>query len=425
MAKVLIAFLGTGRKDRNEMSKYAYEFANYQFNDGKSIATPFFADAMMQYYDISKVLLIGTPGSMWGEVYRYFCNKKGIEPNETKWLEISEYCEKATKDSPLRIPHQDVIEQTIGNESKIILLHYGLNRNEQDINAATFLSLESYINNNDEIYLDITHSFRSLPMYMMNMLLYIKTISNKNIQIKNISYGMFEASFRTQEGHVITPVVNLTETEHIMDWIIGAYSFQEYGNSYKIAALLEQIGMQNEANRFHEFSDEMNLNHLDGLQSQVQKLSALKNKTFPAIPNAIIPKTIKQYISAFSTNNAAVFQYKIACWQYNHKNYASSYLSLLEAILTYIIECGKINTGSSKDDAELAKQILRDSNPGNIPDFAICAKAFKDINHIRNTIAHQTHNERGAYNSKTLIQTLQKSIENLRPTFQNLDKSNR
>ena len=139
----------------------------------------------------------------------------------------------------------------------------------------------SYINNNDEIYLDITHSFRSLPMYMMNMLLYIKTISNKNIQIKNISYGMFEASFRTQEGHVITPVVNLTETEHIMDWIIGAYSFQEYGNSYKIAALLEQIGMQNEANRFHEFSDEMNLNHLDGLQSQVQKLSALKNKNFP------------------------------------------------------------------------------------------------------------------------------------------------
>ena len=68
MSKVLIAFLGTGRKDRNEKSKYAYETANYQFDNGKSVATPFFADAMMQYYDIQKVLLIGTPGSMWGEV---------------------------------------------------------------------------------------------------------------------------------------------------------------------------------------------------------------------------------------------------------------------------------------------------------------------------------------------------------------------
>lgn len=420
MSKVLIAFLGTGRKDRNEKSKYAYEAANYQFDNGKSVATPFFADAMMQYYDIQKVLLIGTPGSMWGEVYRYFCAKNGIELDETLWLEISEYCENATKDSPLEIPHQDRIEQAMGNGSKVILLHYGLNKSEQDTNAATFLSLEKYINRNDKIYLDITHSFRSLPMYMMNLLLYIKTISDKQVKIANISYGMLEASTRNAAGQSITPVVNLTDTEHIMDWIIGAYAFKEYGNSYKIAELLDAEGDKEAAYRFREFSDEMNLNHLDGIQSQVQKLSAIKKRTFSTIPNAILPNAINTYIKAFKANSDAQFQYKIACWHYEHKNYASSYLSLLEAIITHVVECCHINTGSSLDDSQLAKEMLRGNvaeGVCHISNFDECQKAFKNINHIRNTIAHQTNNVWGATNSKKLIRTLKESIDLLKPVF--------
>lgn len=420
MSKVLIAFLGTGRKDRNEQSKYAYEAANYQFDNSKSVATPFFADAMMQYYDIQKVLLIGTPGSMWGEVYRYFCVKNGIELDETLWLEISEYCENATKDSPLEIPHQDRIEQAIGNGSKVILLHYGLNKSEQDINAATFLSLEKYINKNDEIYLDITHSFRSLPMYMMNLLLYMKTISDKQVKIANISYGMLEASARNAEGQSITPVVNLTDTEHIMDWIIGAYAFKEYGNSYKIAELLDAESEKEAANRFREFSDEMNLNHLDGLQNQVQNLSAIKNRTFSTIPNAILPNAISTYIKAFKANSDAEFQYKIACWHYEHKNYASSYLSLLEALLTHVVECCEINTGSPLDDSQQAKEMLKGNiakGACHISNFNECQKAFKNINHIRNTIAHQTNNVWGATNSKKLIRTLKESIDLLKPVF--------
>lgn len=420
MSKVLIAFLGTGRKDRNEKSKYAYEAANYQFDDSHSVATPFFADAMMQYYDIQKVLLIGTPGSMWGEVYRYFCMKNGVELDETLWLAISEYCEKATKESPLDIPYQDVIEKAIGNGSKVILLHYGLNKSEQDYNASTFLSLEKYINRNDDIYLDITHSFRSLPMYMMNLLLYMKTVSDKQVRIANISYGMLEASTRTETGQSITPVVNLTGTEHIMDWIIGAYAFKEYGNSYKIAELLDADGEKNAANRFREFSDEMNLNHLDGIQNQVQKLSAIKNQTFSTIPNAILPSAINSYIRAFRANSAAEFQYKIACWHYEHKNYASSYLSLLEAILTHVVECCNINTGSSLDDSQQAKEMLRGNiakGVGHISSFDTCQQAFRNINHIRNTIAHQTNNPQGATNSQQLIRTLKQSIDLLKPVF--------
>lgn len=418
MSKVLIAFLGTGRKDRNEKSKYAYESANYQFDNSESVATPFFADAMMQYYGIQKVLLIGTTGSMWGEVYRYFCVKNDIELDETLWLEISEYCENATKDSPLEIPHQDRIEQAIGNGSKVILLHYGLNKTEQNINAATFISLEKYINRNDDIYLDITHSFRSLPMYMMNLLLYMKTVSDKQVRIANISYGMLEASTRIKTGQSLTPVVNLTDTAYIMDWIIGAYAFKEYGNSYKIVELLDMEGEKNAANRLREFSDEMNLNHLDGIQSQVQKLSAIKKQTFSTIPNAILPNAINSYIGVFGANSAAEFQYKIACWHYDHKNYASSYLSLLEAILTYVMECCHFDTGTSLENAQKAKDALNEPiNIAPINYFRECQTAFRKINHIRNTIAHQTNNARGATNSKKLICTLKESIDLLKPVF--------
>ena len=48
MAKVRISFLGTGRKDKKEQSKYAYEATYYQFENNEPIATPFFAEAALE-----------------------------------------------------------------------------------------------------------------------------------------------------------------------------------------------------------------------------------------------------------------------------------------------------------------------------------------------------------------------------------------
>lgn len=433
MAKILISFLGTGRKDKNNVSKYAYEQAYYQFGNDKPIATSFFADAMMQHYGINKVFLIGTPGSMLGEVYNHFSHKNGTNFQENKWIELSEYCENAKQDSPLDIPFLQDVEHSMGNESKVVLLHYGLNDCEQQENVAKFLDLEQYINAGDELYVDITHSFRSLPMYIMNLLLYIKVVSEKNVSIRNISYGMYEAYSKDSNGHCITPVVDITDIETIMDWIIGAYSFKEFGNSYKIADLMELEGRKDVTTRLTNFSDMMNLGYLDGIWHQISNFNAMKNFQYSPIPQRLLPQIIDEFNKQFTrVSTASSFKYNIAKWHFEHKNYASSYLVLLEAILTYVQETCEYDYDNAIDNSDFAKVILRAKRESTAKfsndEIESCRKAMqnhhygdlcnavKSINQIRNAIAHQQKREATA-SSKELIKILKDNLNLVAPVF--------
>ncbi|MDD3962408.1 MAG: TIGR02221 family CRISPR-associated protein, partial [Bacteroidales bacterium] len=53
-----------------------------------------------------------------------------------------------------------------------------------------FDTIYEQLEENDEVYFDITHSFRSIPMLCMVLLNYAKYL--KNITVKGIYYGAFE-----------------------------------------------------------------------------------------------------------------------------------------------------------------------------------------------------------------------------------------
>jgi len=67
----------------------------------------------------------------------------------------------------------------------------------------------------DEIYIDITHSFRSIPIIFMSVLNYAKF--TKNVNIKGIFYGAFEAKKENR-----APIFDLTLFNKITEWAIGA-----------------------------------------------------------------------------------------------------------------------------------------------------------------------------------------------------------
>ncbi len=417
MAKVLISFLGTAQPKERE-----YRMATYRFPDGANYIDKFVAKSLYQYYGIDRLILVGTTKSMWEEVYREFAEQKGIFDAKI-YDELGEFCIEASAETSPQIPFQNEIEVALGNDSKAIVIKYGLNDEELQFNAAKILGIEQYLNKGDDLYVDITHSFRSLPLYLMNTLIYLQNVSQKQIEIRHISYGMLDVT--SELGY--TPVVELNNLLVLNQWITGAYAFTQFGNAYQIADLLEKENEKDVANRLRDFSDEMNLNHLDGLQTQLNKLSAIKNRTdFSAIPNTIIPAAVSSYIKTLSVGSSstpnAAFQYKIACWQYEHKNYANAYLSLLESLLTYVQECCGYDEGSSVDNAAKGKLILRDDKSENtntlkVPSFEVCKSVYRDINHIRNTIAHQIIHSKGADNCKSLIRKLENAIISLKPIF--------
>lgn len=410
--KVLISFLGTGVYESKE--KRTYRTTNYHLEDEELGEFPFMSAALKKHYGIDTTLLIGTTHSMWEEVYRWYTSKKSPScTNEDVYLDIADACEKANHKSPLAIPHKESIEQVLGKDSKVVLIKYGINETEIKENVNIILSLQEHLQKNDELIVDVTHSFRSLPMYMMNLLIYLKNVSNKNISISHIYYGMFEA--RTELGFV--PIIDLKTIMDVNDWMIGAYSFSQFGNAYTISRLMKDEN-RSVTTLLTEFSNLMNLNYLFAIQNIAQRLSALKNMEYNTmLPQLIINPIVCDFVEKFHVHDEqkhALFQLKVARWQLDHKKYASALISSIEAMVTHVCEenrkVGEVvfekteKVWEDYDFRELAKERMRKGHDGEIPlkcDKELC-RIFKRLNPYRNSIAHhleQTENAQSIINA--------------------------
>ena len=420
MAKVLISFVGTGKFQTHDMTATRdYQKTNYRL-DGLDIGEfPFMAAGLMQHHHVDKVILIGTAHSMWEEVYRYFTELHGnVITDDTYWdtyRELADSCERATAKSPLDIPHKDEVEQAVGN-AHVVITRYGLDTKEIDENSNIILGIQQYLSNGDEVMVDITHSFRSLPIMIMNLLIYMQNVSRKNITITHIYYGMLEMFNENKKasatGEGFAPIIDLKNILTLNEWIIGAYSFSQYGNAYKISELLK--GIDNDtSSRLKSFSDEMNLNHLDAIEDEAGKLSSLKNKTYDSLlPEMIVKPVVADFLKEFGAvkNNHALFQYRLAKWHCEHMNYALSLICLQESIITYFCQQkGDGKDWKSKDKRDEVKKMNK-----------TCFETdYNKITRLRNCVAHSKEIEK---NARTMIRELQETLKHVGQVISDVEK---
>lgn len=397
MAKILISFLGTGPLTRDGNAQRMYRAAKYKLGDCTMECT-FVAKMLAQKENADKIFLIGTPHSMWEEVYASF---SGAEKDDNKWLEIGDYCDKANKDSDLTIPHKNDVEAALGPESKVILVHYGLNDAEIKENLEIVLSIIKDLKPRDEIVVDITHSFRSLPLIIMNLLFYLRTVNNPKVTISHIYYGMLEVS--RDLGYA--PIIDLKQVLDITDWTIGAYAFREFGISQQICELINCSNKDLEGH-LERFSTLLSLNYLGPLQQESQRLSCLKNYEYDSLFQSLtIKPVIEDFIKTFAKEDKPYrFQYNLAKWQFEKFNLLASMTTLLEATITYacsanagiiIPEIHKKLDWKDKESRDFCKKMLQSKNNN-----ATARKSFyvdqtlkdiyRSINNKRNNLVHQT-----------------------------------
>lgn len=387
MSRVLISFLGTGPSTGHNQGEYRR--ANYYFPEtGHNYESPFVADVICREYKIDKVLLVGTMHSIWDGVYDFFSKKSGLTPNIQVWEEIYWQCQNANHETPLsEIVHQAEIEQVLGNGSKLIPIHYGLNANEIEANSTIILGLEQYLDEGDELIIDITHSFRSLPMYMMNMLVYLQNVSKKNLRIKHICYGMLDVAYEMG----FAPIIELKDILRVNEWISGAYSFKRFGNADKIAELVRSAD-RDLSQQLDLFSKTKNLNHLAELERQSQELHLLlENHNLPDMARMIISPVVSDFIERLSIDpdskhRHSDFQYKLALWQRNNHNYAAAYISLTEAIITRLCESDGYDDPYQKDARDNIKIKIKEGYYM----YTGWDELYRNVSWRRNALAHNT-----------------------------------
>ena len=358
----------------------------------------FVAKMLAQKENADKIFLIGTPHSMWEEVYSSF---SGTDKDDNKWLEIGDYCDNANKDSVLSIPHKDDVEAALGPDSKVILVHYGLNDAEIKENLEIVLSIIKDLKPRDEIVVDITHSFRSLPLIIMNLLFYLRTANNPQVTISHIYYGMLEVS--RDLGYA--PIIDLKQVLDVTDWTIGAYTFREFGISRQICELINESNNDLKGH-LKRFSTLLSLNYLGPLQQESQRLSCLKNYEYDSLFQSLtIKPVIEDFIKTFAKETKPYrFQYNLAKWQFEKFNLLASMTTLLEATITYacstnegitIPEIHKKLDWKDKDSRDFCKKMLQ-SNKNNATakkSFQVdqtLKEIYRSINNKRNNLVHQT-----------------------------------
>lgn len=87
----------------------------------------------------------------------------------------------------------------------------------------------------DEVILDITHGFRSLPVLILLAASFLR--SAKGIAVKHVLYGAYEAKSGDQ-----TPVLDLAPFLTLLDWAGATNRFLETGDASKFRPLTETRG---------------------------------------------------------------------------------------------------------------------------------------------------------------------------------------
>jgi len=219
----------------------------------------------------------------------------------------------------------------------------------------------STFNENEEVIIDITHSFRFLPLLLTVMLNYTRQV--KNINIVAVYYAAFETLGTIQEIKTmpiekrIVPIFDLTPLIKLQEWTLATYDFTTNANT----SLLKNL-VQNEIKTI--ISNKKNLKKGEKLLRKTIKsldtvsknialcrgteivnfnydelrddLNELKKYDLVLKPAKLLIDVIKEKIKDFN-NNDILNGIKAAEWSIKHGLYQQAITLLQEVLITKIL----------------------------------------------------------------------------------------
>ena len=402
MAKILISSLGTGRKEEDGK----YKKADYEI-DGSIYTTSFIADALTQHLKIDKLFLVGTAKSIWDEAYEAF----GGADDEYQMKLMEQKDNGAISERSLEQFTRQVSEKLESSGSEALLIDYGINEDELWDIFGKYLDIAENINDGDELYLDITHSFRSLAMMSLVMTQFASSISDKKFALKGVYYGMLEYQSETEDN--IAPIVNLNILFELQEWIKAIDAIKKYSDFDPLVEILEKEGVEdNVYNAFIHLNNAIDMGNMASIQSFV-KSAGKKIRAIGESDNKVIKLLVNEVtalVDELDHEKISDFQYALAKWFYNNKNYAMSYMALAEGITTKACEIKGYDI-KSKEGRDAGKNYMKITKYDD--DFS--PKYPNGISQIRNNIAHQL-DSRGAGVDND-IKKLNYFIDRFKPFF--------
>lgn len=330
--KVFISVLGTG----------FYSQCQYINADFQSVETRFIQQASLGYAhaecwkstDVGYVLLTeGAKNLNWS------INISERENPRSKQMETYVGLEEAIRrmNLPIKIEGVDIPEGKTEEEMWSI-----------------FTVIFNLLEDNDELYIDLTHSFRYLPMLLLTLVNYAQFI--KQITVCQVSYGNYEARDQTTNQ---APIIDLLPLHTLQEWTFAAANFLQNGyikqlNNLCTRALkpltnsIEKKEKNPSANALSQYMKALNIaiedmkscrgvNILNGtnIREVIRWEKEITDSTLPVMA-PIIEKIRNSF--CFVASESIMNGYRSAKWCFDNQLYQQSLTILQENIISNICE---------------------------------------------------------------------------------------
>ena len=149
----LISFLGRN----TTASTTGYREADYQI-DGKSYKTPYFGFALAEHVKPTRMLLLGTVGSMWDVLIEAHAT---VGEKEEARLRLMDLAQTNNVNETILLEFAPLIEKRLGCPVDMKIIPYARDASEQ---IGILATVAHHIQAQESVIMDVTHGFRHLPM---------------------------------------------------------------------------------------------------------------------------------------------------------------------------------------------------------------------------------------------------------------------
>ncbi|MDO5774506.1 MAG: TIGR02221 family CRISPR-associated protein [Spirochaetales bacterium] len=370
MAYTLISFVGTGIKKDGE-----YQSTRYVFPDKKEFETKKFAEALLElkYRNFSKVVFVGTTTSAWEML---------AEGNDDLCMKLME----ARSDKNFSDELKKKLENYLSEKLQIpVVIKYHTDKIDEDTSLEIFNLYSSIVPEitDENILVDVTHSFRSMPILLYQAMQF--SIS-QNEKIKNVElvYGEYTSDEKCSY------VRNLSSYWKYSQITNAVSIFEEKLDGFALADLIEK-DWEAGCKAIKRFSEVVQTNFC--LQI-VEVSKQLKNslRKYPENAPAYLDKvknSVEKICKLINSENKSLSLslYEFSKFLYEHKLNVQAVICLQVAVETAICEhfASENQIGDYDWWKKYGQDELKKIESENKKDLKI---PLTNLEYFRNQVAH-------------------------------------
>jgi CRISPR-associated DxTHG motif protein len=220
-----------------------------------------------------------------------------------------------------------------------------------------------------EINLDITHSYRHIPIFTLIVLDMLSIKIKSKILLKNIIYVV--------ERNDSYEILELKDYITFMNFTKALKNFINYGNLYDFSQELKNFSKEQKVEEYAQLLEEtdfyLNFSLLDELQECFNKLNNNLNNNLSSIKKVLqkppfnyIYEDFVNFIRNFKKKKISEFQFELAKYYRKWNRYALEVIALREALISkyieeYIEEYEDEKKVTNRDERERVENPLQDT----------------------------------------------------------------